>query len=190
MSEKCGATARNGKPCPLSAGFGTEHLGQGRCKFHGGNAGRPPTHGKYSDPTKAPAGLKAKAEILLESGDPTKRIEQHLVHMESLYLNWLELHGDDEQNLTNEHREHALMILDRIGKLTDRIEKIRARSSLTRAEVNYFQARAADVIGRFLPDRALQKAFMKELREAAPGPNPMLDEPAGQTITAPTVFRT
>lgn len=32
----CGAKTRSGTPCKLMAGHGTNHLGQGRCKFHGG----------------------------------------------------------------------------------------------------------------------------------------------------------
>lgn len=32
----CGAENRNGEPCQLKAGWGTDHLGEGRCKFHGG----------------------------------------------------------------------------------------------------------------------------------------------------------
>lgn len=38
MGKKCGAKTRasGGHPCKLPAGFGTDHLGEGRCKFHGG----------------------------------------------------------------------------------------------------------------------------------------------------------
>lgn len=33
----CGArTTKDGSPCKLAAGFGTDHLGSGRCKWHGG----------------------------------------------------------------------------------------------------------------------------------------------------------
>ncbi len=32
---KCGAV-RNGKPCGREAGWGTDHLGYGHCKHHGG----------------------------------------------------------------------------------------------------------------------------------------------------------
>lgn len=33
----CGAkTTKDGGPCKLRAGFGTNHLGEGRCKWHGG----------------------------------------------------------------------------------------------------------------------------------------------------------
>ncbi|RPE39755.1 hypothetical protein EDD90_2773 [Streptomyces sp. Ag109_O5-1] len=37
---RCGAQKRQGQPgdtCSLVAGFGTDHVGIGRCKFHGGN---------------------------------------------------------------------------------------------------------------------------------------------------------
>jgi hypothetical protein len=32
----CDATNRNGDPCGLPAGWGTDHVGDGRCKLHGG----------------------------------------------------------------------------------------------------------------------------------------------------------
>lgn len=32
----CGAKTRSGAPCRLVAGHGTNHRGEGRCKFHGG----------------------------------------------------------------------------------------------------------------------------------------------------------
>lgn len=36
MNSNCGAENRNGEPCSLSKGWGTDHKGEGRCKFHGG----------------------------------------------------------------------------------------------------------------------------------------------------------
>lgn len=41
--EACGAKTRSGKPCSQPAGFGTNHVGVGRCKFHGGST---PTQSK------------------------------------------------------------------------------------------------------------------------------------------------
>lgn len=63
MTENCGAENRDGDPCALSAGWGTDHVGEGRCKFHGGaasggaregsgapeNNGNAETHGLTSD---------------------------------------------------------------------------------------------------------------------------------------------
>ena len=45
--EVCGRHARStGEPCQNRAGKGTDHLGTGACKFHGGNAKT--THGRFS----------------------------------------------------------------------------------------------------------------------------------------------
>lgn len=38
---KCGAKGRSGNPCSRPAGWGTQHVGAGRCKLHGGST---PTH--------------------------------------------------------------------------------------------------------------------------------------------------
>jgi hypothetical protein len=50
----CGATNNAGGPCELPAGWGTDHVGEGRCKLHGGASLRgkeSPTfkHGLFSD---------------------------------------------------------------------------------------------------------------------------------------------
>lgn len=45
-AERCGARTRHGGPCQQVAGFGTDHVGVGRCKFHGGAT--PSRHGRYS----------------------------------------------------------------------------------------------------------------------------------------------
>ncbi len=39
---RCGAKNRAGMPCQQKAGWGTDHVGYGRCKLHGGkNSGAP-----------------------------------------------------------------------------------------------------------------------------------------------------
>ena len=41
-NKKCEAKAkRTGEPCQLPAGWGTDHPGEGRCKYHGGSGGAP-----------------------------------------------------------------------------------------------------------------------------------------------------
>lgn len=54
MTTNCGATNRQGEPCQLPAGWGTDHVGEGKCKLHGGASLRgeeSPTfkHGLFSD---------------------------------------------------------------------------------------------------------------------------------------------
>lgn len=38
VSSTCGAKNRQGKPCKLPAGHGTSHVGEGRCRRHGGSS--------------------------------------------------------------------------------------------------------------------------------------------------------
>jgi hypothetical protein len=42
----CGRRGKRGIPCKLPAGWGTDHVGQGRCKLHGGTSRI--KHGRYS----------------------------------------------------------------------------------------------------------------------------------------------
>ncbi len=42
----CGARTRAGTPCQRAAGHGTDHVGEGKCKLHGGLS--PVKHGRYS----------------------------------------------------------------------------------------------------------------------------------------------
>lgn len=52
--DTCDATNRDGDPCGLPAGWGTDHVGEGRCKLHGGASPRGKDnpafkHGLFSD---------------------------------------------------------------------------------------------------------------------------------------------
>lgn len=51
----CGARTRNGSPCRKPLGAGTDHVGQGKCKLHGGAT--PIRHGRYSQITREPLRL-------------------------------------------------------------------------------------------------------------------------------------
>lgn len=55
MSKICGAKTRSGKPCQYKAGAGTDHVGTGKCRLHGGASKGAPKgnknaqkHGIYS----------------------------------------------------------------------------------------------------------------------------------------------
>jgi len=52
ITDTCGAKTRAGTPCRRPAGWGTDHVGVGRCKLHGGSQHRGPQsahfkHGLY-----------------------------------------------------------------------------------------------------------------------------------------------
>lgn len=59
-SETCNARTPNGY-CKQRAGFGTNHLGTGRCKYHGGSSdGRPVVTGAYSSYLNSTVGNEFK----------------------------------------------------------------------------------------------------------------------------------
>lgn len=45
----CGAKTRSGNPCKKPAGWGTDHVGDGRCKLHGGASTGPPKRNKNAE---------------------------------------------------------------------------------------------------------------------------------------------
>lgn len=72
MSTMCPATTkRTGKPCGNTAGFGTDHVGAGLCKYHGGNTPGGRTQG---------ARLLAEQLVIREAGqllDELKVTDKH-----------------------------------------------------------------------------------------------------------------
>jgi hypothetical protein len=65
---KCGGKKRTpgktGEPtCGLTAGYGTDHLGIGKCKFHGGNT---PSHIKAASKTRVMQRMKAAYGDMVE----------------------------------------------------------------------------------------------------------------------------
>ena len=94
--------------CSQRAGHGTDHLGEGRCKFHGGNAGAPSgnrngaTHGLRSDPEsyyeslepERQAEIERTTEAILErlraKYDDRDRIDRELAHRVAIKLDIVE----------------------------------------------------------------------------------------------------
>ncbi|GAH55293.1 unnamed protein product, partial [marine sediment metagenome] len=72
---KCGAKTRRGKPCQHEAGWGTDHVGEGKCKQHGGRSLRGRAHpayrhGKHMMPSLPPPIDIDRWQRFQESYDP------------------------------------------------------------------------------------------------------------------------
>jgi hypothetical protein len=108
---------RRGKPCRLSAGFGTEHKGRGRCKYHGGNT---PTHNKQASRNLAKE-IKITNEMIFGSPvdeiSPEEAILQELArtagHVEWLYQK-VQLVGS-QSALEGEDENKALIQYTKLG---------------------------------------------------------------------------
>jgi len=160
-ADLCGAETRSGAPCKQPAGWGTEHVGRGRCKLHGGNAGRPVKHGRYS--VKARSGLEEKIRQYREDENPAEQWDE-LALLRALLQEWLDnLDALDEDTIS--------VILDlqkEIRRTLDTINKIQTRTALTQAEVEYLQARMADVLKTHVPRERLSDAINDLKRLTSP----------------------
>lgn len=141
----CGARKKRGQGnCRRPAGWGTEHLGSGRCKLHGGAS--PIKHGRYSQ-----VATRRLGELLAhhaEDPDPTNLLEE-LALMRALtedYVCRLEAWREKERFLgaleaiEGKPRENldvsdAIQLLDRIGAMAKRIEDMRAQNAIGEREL-------------------------------------------------------
>ena len=108
----CGAKNRNGEPCKLKAGWGTDHLGEGRCKFHGGKS-------TGADPEKM-----KKNKNSVKTGE-----------YETLWYDTLD--GNEKQKLEEmttsilEQLDHEIKLTNiRIGRMMGRIENLKDKKEI------------------------------------------------------------
>lgn len=168
---QCGAQTRAGTPCKQPAGWGTDHVGEGRCKLHGGNAGRKPKHGRYS--VKHRQELADKLGDYLQDSRPADLADE-LAMMRTLFQNFLDTTPDPETD------EYYLMfnMLEAIGRLVERISRIYNETALTAAEIAFFQSRIADILVKYIDESERRHQALAELRESFQPPR--LNSPASR----------
>jgi len=109
----CGATAKStGEPCKLAAGYGTDHLGEGRCKYHGGcNTGPKPENMKKNKNSVKTGEYETLWYDTLDDNEKQKLEEMTTSILEQL---------DHEIKLTN----------IRIGRMMGRIENLKEKEEI------------------------------------------------------------
>lgn len=81
--ERCGAKTRSGGHCRLPAGHGTDHVGIGRCRRHGGNT---PAHREHAQRELAERAVVAYG--LPRAVSPHQALEEEL-HRTAGHVAWL-----------------------------------------------------------------------------------------------------
>lgn len=144
----CGAMARStGNPCTQPAGWGTDHVGEGRCRFHGGAS--PIKHGRYSKVKREP--IRRLIESYQDDPDPLNLLPE-LAAMRALFTDFIERYDEWREAFLAWHTSFgsengnpkpkqvldladATKILDRIGRMVERIEKVRAQNAISAPEL-------------------------------------------------------
>lgn len=159
MTQYCGAKTRGGGKCQRPAGWGTSHVGEGKCKLHGGASnGRPIVTGRYSIKRTA---LAAKAQTFLNETNPAD-LTSELALMRTLLQDYLD-RFEDNIKLSYDDIERIFGMVEAIGRMIERIAKILNSTALTQAEVQYLQARIVDLLTVYVPDSDKRAKFMAEL---------------------------
>jgi hypothetical protein len=158
---KCGAKTRagGGHPCLRIAGHGTDHLGMGRCKYHGGAT--PTKHGLYSKivKTKRRADYEA-AQLALREGDPKDMLD-HLALLDSVILPGALDRG--EAAPTHEGQVDPLLVqmraIDIRSKVTKRMHDMEQsqKISFTQSELKMFMLQVVTIVAEFVDAQTLRK---------------------------------
>ena len=165
----CGAKTRKGTPCQTPP-----VTGKARCRMHGGSegSGRPPIHGLYSKSLRASLAEKYSAFL----GDPDyKSLTSELAMGRALLADYLSRFVDgvalpaaDIERLTN--------LIDKIGRLAERANRIECRSALTGRELDLL---SVIIVRELTADLGREKAlaFWTRVVEGAFGMDALLPAP-------------
>jgi len=175
----CGAKTRAGTRCELRAGWGTDHVGEGRCKLHGGKTPRGADsphfrHGQrsaYFDVNSVVEFATWKETVAL-----TLDLEDDL-----LYLVWLAREGLKPGATITVNTKHGpaqtkpdpvyiATVADKLSRSWDRMKRRREGETihvkLAQPEVQRLLEAIGEAIGEHVSDEAEQDAVVEALRAA------------------------
>jgi hypothetical protein len=172
--DTCNATNRAGTPCARPAGWGTAHLGVGRCKLHGGNAIA--KHGRYSKMKRHE--LRGLIERHEADPDPLNILPE-LAAARALFEDYIERYDQWAAALVAWHESYAVgggapkprQVLDiadayrivaEITKIVERIERIRSADAISRPDLYRVMGEMGRIVEAHVPD----DAALQEIKRA------------------------
>ena len=177
----CGARKRQpaylGETCARPAGWGTEHVGSGKCKLHGGRSpGGPIVHGRYSLAHRQ--SLAEKAQRFLNDPAPGD-LTAELALLRALLDDYVSHFGEGIP-MRAEDVQFIASLIREVGAMVERVARILNRSALTAAEVRFLAVRMADILVTYVDDPHRRTAALDELSLAVGvGPEPSAATPTG-----------
>lgn len=165
--QSCGAKTRRGTPCKKPAGWGTDHVGIGRCKLHGGAT--PIKHGLYSTVTEARRReLLELVQSRSDATDATTAIDALEANILNLYerLRMLERQPEPDGYAIEKLEDRIDGRLDRLGRLKQ--AEHRNRSSVPIEVISTMIDICLQWIVRWVPE-AQREQCRRDLRDALMG---------------------
>lgn len=116
----CGAkTKKDGSPCKKPAGWGTDHVGIGKCKLHGGAS--PVKHGLYS---KYTGHRLAEMVDKLSNDEELLDLRKTIALQQSLILSILEKLDSGELEFNQSIAKTLNSLADKLGRNVERRQKV------------------------------------------------------------------
>ena len=159
--------SKRGKYCSARAGGGTEHLGQGRCRHHGGNSQI--THGRYSAIDRPR--IRELYEHFRADPDPLDVTDE--LHMaRALLRDYIERYDAWSEAFLAWHASFlaedvapkprqildladAVRFIDIISRIVERIEKVRSDQHISRKDFFRLVSEYARIVKARVPDDAV-----------------------------------
>jgi hypothetical protein len=137
----CGARKKNGEPCRKFAGEGTDHLGVGRCKYHGGATS---SHRKHA------VELEARARMV-KFGTPLTDAQPHQVLLGMLrasagHVGWLHQEIAALDDLGTHEAEVLLRVYGEERDRATRIAESCSKAGVEQAEIRFAQMQARSIV--------------------------------------------
>ena len=163
----CGAKARTtGEPCRKYAGEGTDHLGFGRCRYHGGSTS---AHRKNA--------LKLEAQQrMVASGVQVEDAEPHMVLLQELAMSAGHVGFLREEIAALEPEEigsaRSVVLLGRYDQERDRLTRIAkacSEAGVDEARIRIEEVRAAQMVHTIIAaakDAGIPNSYVKALGPA------------------------
>jgi len=168
----CGATTRACTPCRLRAGWGTIHVGRGRCRLHGGisrvDDARLKAGGRYSE--VLPTQFREKYQAFLEEGPSLRSVASEVAAQRMLFATFLEPGLRQALEDVKDGKEFPLAMVDRmmawlseISKTAMRLARIEGLSALTQADLQILEMTVVDLFTKYIEDDEKRLKAVEEL---------------------------
>lgn len=182
VAAKCGAKTRSGGRCRLVAGWGTDHVGEGRCKLHGGASLKGPDHPRWKHGRYSKVQHESLRELLAKMEDDPDPLDTkpEIALLRALVHDWTDRYTDLVDALLawnqEEYREaeeegrpprparipeiHEVRpLLSEISKSVARIERAQAQNAISRPDLMRLMQEMARVVERHVEDPDVLEAI-------------------------------
>jgi hypothetical protein len=151
--------------CTHQAGFGTDHVGTGACKYHGGANTKTLNTivtGRHAFSTRTKLQSQIDNYLSMDRGKLLDLTEQ-LAATKAILDAVIEQFPDTDADNYGTWLFRFNSLVNTLSGLVERLSRIESRNTLTNAQVLYLRATMVDILMKYLPDPDTRERVAKEL---------------------------